>query len=133
MANELTKVELYGANNDGNPIRFTIADGISVSKGELLALVDPRTASKALIATCQFAGVALEDHGAGQGITSISCWTDGIFEAVASGAIGLGAPVTGHPLNYVRVASGNASGATIIGYALETASADETINVRIRL
>ena len=32
MANEWVKVELYGANNDGTPVRYTIADATAVQK-----------------------------------------------------------------------------------------------------
>ena len=46
---ELVPVELYGANNDGEPRRYTIADGVTVSKGTLLALIDPRVASYAIV------------------------------------------------------------------------------------
>ena len=77
MANEWVKVELYGANNDGNPIRFTVLDGKSISKGQLLELADARTASGSLVDTAVYAGVASEEKIAGDGTTSISVWTDG--------------------------------------------------------
>ena len=83
MANEWVKVELYGANNEGQIVRYTIADGTSVSKGALLCLSDERTAIAAANWT-PVAGVAAEEHVANQGVTSIGCYTQGIFEAVAS-------------------------------------------------
>jgi len=132
MANEWVKVELYGANNDGNPRRYTIADGASVSKGQLLSLVDARTASFALATGSMFAGVAAEDHLPSVGVTSISCWTDGIFEAVASDAITIGAAISGNNLNQV-IADAASTGAAIIGYALEAAADAEVVNVRLRL
>jgi hypothetical protein len=57
---------------------------------------------------------------------------------VASGAITVGANVcasTTGSLNYVSDATGvtAVSGAAIIGYALETASDGETIQVRLKL
>ena len=136
------KVELYGANNDGNPIRFTIADGTSVSQGQLLELTDPRTVTAADGSSTIFAGVAAEEHLANEGITSIAVHTDGIFEVVASGAITLGDPVTGENNNVkrLRAATSETSGALTadlgaanIGYALETATDEETINIRLRL
>jgi hypothetical protein len=55
----------------------------------------------------------------------------------ASGAITAGYPVmyAGDAVyqNNVKVAPASASGASVIGYARETASDGETINVRIRI
>ena len=54
---------------------------------------------------------------------------------VASGAITVGFPVSiaGVPSNTVKVALNSESGAAIIGYALETASDGETIQVGLNL
>ena len=134
MTNELTKVELYGANNDGTPVRYAVANGISISKGDLLTLLDDRAASSATTAWgAPFAGVASEEHTSGQGVTSVSAWTNGIFEAVASGAIEVGGPVRAADVNKVMAAENIASGAKTLGYALETVTDGETINVRLRL
>lgn len=133
MSNEWTKVELFGQNNDGQKIRFTIADGLAVSKGQLLALVDPRTASAALVTSTVFAGVAAEDHLPNTGITDIAVWTQGVFNAVASAAITIGAPVTGTHTNYVLQAPNGASGAQIIGNSFYALSIAETGNVRLNL
>lgn len=133
MANELIKVELYGANNDGCPRRYTIADGTSVSKGSLLALSDPRTVTASTGTNFVCAGVASEDHLANEGYTSIAAWTDGIFEAVASGAITIGAPITFCESNFVKQAGVGASGATIAGYSLEAAADAELVNIRLSL
>ena len=128
------KVELYGSNNDGGLRRFTVADGTQISKGILLALSDPRTAAAAGALETTFAGVAAMEKVANDGSTSISAWTDGIFEAVASLAIGVGQPILGAERSSVGPASTLvASGAGVLGYALEEAAAGETINVRLRL
>ena len=140
MQNQWAKVELYGANNDGEKRRYAIADGTTVSMGDMLILRDPRSCSAALLADTVCAGIAAEDHAAGYG-TSISAWTNGIFEALASGAIGLGAPIQPAGFNAVQVvghASGvsgaiTASGAQVIGYSLETAADNEIVNIRLRL
>jgi hypothetical protein len=134
MANEWVPVELYGTNNDGEKRRYTIADGTSVSKGTLLALSDPRTVTAAVFNSTAFAGVAAEEHAPGEG-TSISVWTNGIFEALCSGAIGCGSPITGASANAVVVADYLiSSGAAVLGYALEAGTAQtETINVRLML
>ena len=66
MVNEWVKVDA-----DDRPTRkYTIADGTSVSKGQLLELADPRTVSAAKRGS-YIAGVSSEEHIAGQGITNI--------------------------------------------------------------
>ena len=144
MANEWTKVELYGQNNDGDCRRFAIADGVAVSKGTLLALVDvggTRTASAAVIASKVYAGIASEEHLPNQSVTTIAVWTNGIFEATASGAVGMGSPITGAEYNFFQSVKENAatsgcaiaSGAGIFGYSFEEAADAEKVNVRLRL
>ena len=141
MANEWVKVELFGANNDGNPIRYTIADGSAVSKGTLMTLVDARTASFALTMGEPIAGVTSEEKNANDGATSIALWTDGIFEAVASDAITIGHPFIGttsteqNQITAAALVPGVASGGAVTGagYSLESAGAAETVNVRLRL
>ena len=139
MANEWTKVELYGANNDGTPRRYTIANATSVSKGQLLSLIDPRTVGGGAASAAAVAGVASEDHLANQGITSISVWTDGIFEAVAYDAIGVGAGIMaaggGNKVLALDVASAASIqfGTGCFGYSLEAAEAAETVNVRLQV
>ena len=134
MANEAIKVEL--TNEDGFPRRYTVASQVAISKGTLLRLVDSRTASGVITTSCPCAGIALMQKEANDFSTSISVWTDGVFEMVASSAIVIGSPVACSALaNKIWTPSriGTASGAQIIGYALEAADADETINVRVRL
>jgi hypothetical protein len=137
MVYEWVKVELYGQNNDGNPIRYTCASGTAIAKGTLLALSDPRTVAAQTTNAQVCAGVAAMDKAANDNSTSIAVWTDGIFEARASGgAIAVGASITsGLGTNCVSgVALTTVSGAQIIGYALEAADAGgEVINVRLRL
>ena len=142
MANEWTKIELFGANRDGEPRRYTVATGLSVSKGEVLKLSDPRTAiAKTEAVTDPIAGVASEEKNAGDGTTSIALWTDGIFEAVASDAITIGHPFIGttsteqNQITAAALVPGIASGGAVTGagYALEDAGAAETVNVRLRL
>jgi len=137
MANEATIVELLGANNSGDKRRYTCADATAITKGTLLRLLDPRTASGAILTGAIFAGIASMDKEASDGSTSISCWTNGIFEIKASGAIAIGAKVkmAGLPANSVMqidsVQDPISSFAIIVGTALETAAADEVINVRV--
>jgi len=131
MANEWVKVELYGANNDGDVRRYDILDTIACSRGQLLALANPRMASTAVLATNMFAGVASEEKCANDGTTSISCWTNGIFDVHASSATAIGVAVTGNQLNQVEKTTN--TGAECIGYILEAAEENQVVNVRLNL
>ncbi len=134
MANEWTKIELYGQNNDGEQRRYTVADGLSVSKGQLLALAASRTAV-AMTYGAMVSGVAAEEKIANDGTTSISCWTSGIFNAVSSGGIRVGDAVVGSSNNLVVSGAGLSvvSGALCLGYAVDTFAAGEIKQVRLRL
>lgn len=105
MANEWGKVELYGANNDGDPRRYTIADGASVSKGDLLQVADNREASHTIATFGPVAGVALEEHIPNVRSTSISCWTNGVFSALASATITAGDYLAAGGLNAVTASA----------------------------
>lgn len=137
MVNEITKVELFGENNGGQQVRYTIADGTSVSKGQPLSLSDPRTVVATTGVGAAAAGIAAEDHFANEGVTSISVWQQGIFEAKASGAIGVGEPIYFVENNYVATTAGllnsSASFAFVAGRAIEAADDEEIINIRLNL
>ena len=133
MGNEWVKVELYGANNDGQPRRYTIADGASVSIGSLMMLTTPRTASLATGGYKACAGAASEEHEASIGVTDISCHTNGIFRVVASDAIVAGSPLSTAESNKVHIANSAASGSFVIGYALENANDAGTFSMRLDL
>ena len=138
MTNEAVKVEL--TNNTGFPRRFAVADGTDITKGSVLSFSDPRTAILSASVGLPIAGIASMAKEADDGATTISVWTDGVFEMVASGAITAGSSVysssdTNYP-NTIHTTIGKtnpASGAEIIGYALADASDAETINVRVAL
>lgn len=137
MTNEVKKVEL--TNGDGFPRRYTVASNVAITKGTILALTDARTAIAASATGQPIAGIAAMAKSATDNSTSISVWTDGVFEAIASSAVTAGAAVMSAGIggtNYVIDAEATcvaASGAAIIGYALGTGSDEETINIRIRL
>jgi hypothetical protein len=135
MAREAVKVELFGANNSGDQIRFTCASNAAITKGTFLKCADLRTASASTGTADFFVGFAAADKSATDYSTTISAWTNGIFKVYASGAITVGHYVkTAVPGNYVMettVADAIiASTAKIVGYALETAAADETFLIR---
>ena len=129
----LTKVEL--TNSTGFPRRYTVASGVAINKGTLLGLQDPRTASGSVTVLMPCAGVANMDKEADDYSTSITAWTDGIFKCECSGAIAAGEPVLIGGADQIIAASGGtvASGAQIIGYALETGADNETIQFRLRI
>ena len=134
MANEWTKVELLGANRDGEPRRLTIADGTAVSQGQLLQLTDPRTVSDTATQGAAIAGVALEEHKPNEGITSISVWTQGIFEVSASSAIVIGQPFIMSVLaNQIAPIMASEVGCEQGGYVMETTAKAEIVNVRLNL
>jgi len=138
MANEAIKVELYGANNDGSPRRYTCASGAGISKGTLLTLSDPRTAAAQTASTAMLAGIAAMDKDGSDYSTSISAWTNGVFTMYADGTITTGDPVkSGTTANRVATSLGEAdpvaSGAQILGYALETAADGETLSIRVEM
>ncbi len=132
MAEEWVKVELLGANRDGEPRAFNCASGTAIAKGTVLTLTDERIAiadagaSQALIA-----GIAAADKSATDFSTSISCWTQGIFIATASGAtVGIG-DVVGIWGNKIITAVG--VGAYVAGYALSEINGASTGQVRLNL
>ena len=143
-----TIIELLGQPK-GCPIKYTCADGINISKGELLRLIDPRTvtAGKLLSVTtvsqAPFAGIAAMDKLASDGSTAISVWTKGVFDIKISGAnaipkagqwVGLsGGNILSWPAGVLDATpiSESFSGGYFVGRALETASAQETIAVAI--
>lgn len=139
MANELTKVDGVGVRAQTRT--FTVASGTAISQGTLLKLSDPRTASQATAINDPIAGIAAMDKegsAGGDASTTISVWIDGVFKAVASGNITIGAPLgaggsTAEPNKLSVQTSDAASGAAVIGYSLETATNDETFQARIRL
>lgn len=134
MAAATNPVQVELTNNTGFPRRYTCAD-TAITKNSFLTLSDPRTAAAtssdpAAGGVCGgIASMAKEVDGS----TSITAWTDGVFDARASGAIGVGEPVQMAGAGEIMLARLAASGAVVIGYALETASDQEYINFRLRI
>ena len=127
MANE---AELRLRQED--PIDFTVADNVGIEKGSLLTLHDPRAASGATVGgLC--AGIARREKISGDGRTRLAVFRKGIFDVHASGAVVLGQNVQMAESNDVMLAATGASGAVIIGTALETAANDETFQIQLNL
>lgn len=138
MANEAVKV--YPNSSSGDVIQdFTCADGTGIEKGTLLKLTDPRTAIISTATADALCGIAAREKIANDGRTRIAVHRQGDFELRASGSITVGSRVCSYAdanyPNVVGTANGvaAASGSAILGYALETASDGETINIRVNL
>ena len=129
MTYEITKVELFGQNRDGDQISATVASSAKITKGTLLVLSDPRTvaANTSGLAHPIF-GISSEEKDYDFS-TRMTAWNSGVFEAYASGTITVNNPVctTYVDINKLQSAIGvaAASHAAIVGYALETASDGE--------
>lgn len=114
-------------------IDFTVADGTAILKGTICALTDPRTAIAVSSTGQMLAGIAARDKIASDGRTRLGMFTKGVFDMRASGAIAVGQPVVACANNGIILASGGQSGAAILGYALETASDTEVIQVMVNI
>ena len=134
MANEAIKRYDDSSGHGGVIQDFTVADGTGIEKGTVLKLTDPRTAAASDGEGDVCAGIAAREKVASDGRTQLSVYRRGDFDMKASGAIVVGFPVqsAGHD-NYVKKATGTLSGAAIIGYALETATDNETVQIRLNL
>ncbi len=85
MANEAVIIELL---RGGVPIQYTIADnteGNDTLKGTLMELSGDRTVIANTNAGAGFVGVAAHEKKGGDGSTTITVWTNGIFDMVSDG------------------------------------------------
>lgn len=132
MANEAVIRER--SSNPLDCIDFTVADGTGIEKGTLLKVTDPRTAAACDGESDVIAGIAAREKVANDGRTRLAVFRRGIFDMNASGAIPVGAPVmAAGAANQVKLAAVTASGAMVIGTALETASDAETIQIDLNI
>lgn len=80
MANEAVIVELF---NGGREIRYSVQDATAIPKGSLLELDADRRVIVATTANAPFVGIASHEKVASDGSTSISAYTDGVFDIVS--------------------------------------------------
>lgn len=91
MANEVAVViELLGKDK-GCPVRYTCANGVGIAKGTLMELTSPRTVIANTNANAPLVGIAAHEKVASDGATTISVYTNGIFDVL----IGAGAQSAG--------------------------------------
>jgi hypothetical protein len=117
MANEAVLVLKYE-----DPIDFIVANGTDITKGAILKLTNPRTASLADGAANLVAGIAARDKVANDGRTRLAVFRRGVFRVRASGAVTAGDALetgTTGSLNYVQRNAGNANGGIVLGFALQ--------------
>ena len=130
MANEALNIEL-----PKTIVTRNIADAAGIAKGTLLmlsgvniALASPNTSGAA------FGGIAVEEKTASDGVTTIGCAMDGVWDiyncATASGATGSAVCLSG--VNTVRAcAAGDLLTGALIGYLEETGTASVANRVRL--
>lgn len=132
MANEAAIRER--SSNPLDIIDFIVADGTGIEKGTILKITDPRTAAASDGAADFVAGIAAREKVANDGRTRLAVHRRGIFDVYASGAIAVGdAVVTDSMANHVKSAAGDLSGAKRLGFALETATTGEVIQVELNI
>lgn len=134
MSDEAKIIELLG--NGGDPVRFTVADGTGIEKGTLMQLSgDPRTITATSADGDLFVGIAAAEKVANDGSTTLAVYTNGIFDIKAAGAgITLGNMCKINGANLIApldTDTGELQQAESVGMVLETASASETVAVRV--
>lgn len=123
-------IELLG--NGGDPVRYTVADGTAIEKGQLMVLTDPRTIVASSVDNEAFAGVLAAEKVASDGSTTIACYTHGIFDINNAAAITVGERVSIAGDDEVTKVAAADLLFSDVGIALETAaSADEVIAILI--
>ena len=98
-----------------------------------MILKDPRKAMSASQTTfgVPVAGITTADLESGE--ANVGCIVDAVVELSCSGSVVAGDRLMLAGYNYVGRATAAASGACIVGYALETGSDEEAIEVQWRV
>jgi len=88
----VTIIELLG--NGGDPVRFTVADGTGILKGEMMKITDPRTIEVTGADNEPFMGISAAEKVASDGSITLAVYTHGIFDINCSAAIAVGERVS---------------------------------------
>lgn len=112
--------------------RITVSNLVAIAKGTIMKLSGDYTGVASSGADV-FAGIAVEEKTASDGITEIGVAIDGVWDIVDSGTgITLGAQVCLSGVNVIRAAvAGDLLTGLAFGKAMETATGAERIRVRI--
>ena len=154
MTYEATKIELYGANNDGNPIDYTYSGTEMALKGTLVVISGctngQRIVSRALthLEGAPIAGILSADASGlyvlGVDFPRVGVWTQGVFQMRCSGLCTAGAPIASvsevGSANWVMVSPSvttASGGAVVFGYAMNVGVAQGNVGyltpVRVNL
>ena len=130
MANEAVLRDRFS-----NPIDFTVANGTGIEKGAIAVLTDPRTVITHAAADTPIVGIVAAEKVASDGATTISVYTDGIFDitAAAAGVAAVGVEVAGSGTANMSTAA-DASDLlqnSNIGMVLEAQANNEVSAVRV--
>jgi len=132
MADEAIIVELLG--NQGDPVRYTCADGAGIAKGSVMELTTPRTVVQSTNAGRPIVGIAAAEKVASDGQTSIPVYTNGIFQlkcATTQCEIGDQVSPDATDNNVKLMTSLDLETGHTVGYALETIAIGSTGMVRV--
>lgn len=130
MANEAVIIELI---EGGVPVNYTVADANAIVKGALMVLVTGGTDRTAIASSGDnqaFAGIASCSKEALDGVTTIPCYTKGLFDILNSAAgITAGQKVSIKTTNTVAVIVADTDNLfSDVGVQLET-TAGATVDV----
>jgi len=116
------------------PIPITVADGAGIEKGTILKISDPNTGAASSADGDIFAGITAEEKIASDGRTKIPVYRRGVFKITDSGAgVTVGQAVKISGANLVAAADDDQVELQfeVVGQALETAAASETLLVLV--
>jgi hypothetical protein len=131
MANEATLVLKYE-----DPIDFIVLDGTPITKGAILKLTNPRTASLAAADDDLIAGIAARDKVANDGRVRLAVFRRGVFRVRVSGSVAAGQAVSscgGTVENGVHRATEDIDDCRTIGYMLEDATDGQTKEMELNI
>ena len=132
MAAEAVIIELF---NGGRPIRYTCAEATTIAKGALAVISADRTVITHAAVDTAIAGVVAFEKVGGDGSTTVTVYTDGIFDltAAAAGVTALGARCAGSgTANMITVADANdILQSSDVGMCLEAHANNEVAAVRV--
>ncbi len=132
MSDEAVIIELLG--NKGDPIQYICVDGDAFPKGTILKLSDNREADLSSAEGEVCAGIAAMEKVASDGSTTVSAYTNGIFDLKEGEAatIGIGLPIKISAANKIEESeAGDAELGLIFGHALAAFTSGETQSVRV--
>ena len=119
------------------PISVTVAEGTAITKGALLKLNDPFTATTSGGDIDSVIGIAAESKIASDGNTQLAVYLRGIFKCTAGASITVGDLLMTNSstgaANEVIPATAAAFKSQIFAAALETASDTETLKVLLNV